>query len=175
MKGFNIMKRLFAVFLVALMWASPVSASHHRGHAVDHLDHGCKQLRFARANLNNWEASLLNPDPNFFSRTRNNLELTITECEEVADLLLDPSENLDVLRRRLNQPTTNPPISASRTIFFALYEVAFTVVGTQGANYDQFHRLNRRMQQGWADIDLAIWHVIDAIREEVYDDPDFQE
>ncbi len=169
------MKLLVVLISIAFIWASPVLAGHHRGHAVDHLDHGCKQLRFARTNLNSWEASLLNPDANFFARTRNNLELTIKECEEVAELLMDTNEDLDVIRRRLNQPTVNPSFSASRTIFFALYEIAFTIVGTQGADYDQFHRLNRRMQQGWADIDLAIWHVVDAIREEIYNDPDFQE
>ena len=168
------MKRLFSV-LVVLLLTSPALAEHHRGHAVVHLDNGCKQLRFARANLDNWEASLQNPDPNFFARTRLNLELTITDCEEVAELLMNPDTDLEVIRRRLTQPTADPSFSASMTVFLALYEIAFTTVGSEGANYDQFHRLNRRMQQGWFDIDLAAWHVIDAIREEIYDDPEFQE
>ncbi len=172
----NIMKRLFsfAVLLVVLPLASPALAEHHRGHAIIHLDNSCAQLKATRLALTRFEDSLENPRTGFFSRVRLNLELAIEDCEEVAFLLQD-GEDLDVIRRRLTQPTGANPKSTVRALFFALYEVAFTVVGSDGADYDQFHRAIRRLSHGWSHADLAIWHVTDAIREEIYDDPDFQE
>ncbi len=171
------MKRLFpilAILLVALAWASPASASHHRGHAVVHLENAIGQLVIARITLDRWENSLANPDPGFFSRTRFNFEAAITDCEEVIVLLQDGAD-LDIIRRRLTKPTISSPEATVNSLFFALYELAFTVVGTDGADYDMLHRTIRRFDNGWRDVDMAIWHVQDATREEIYGDPAFQE
>ena len=168
------LKTLIILLGLSFMWASPTLAAHHRGHAVVHLDNSCAQLRAARLPLNRFEDSLANPLTGFFSRTHLNLELAIEDCEEVV-LLLQDGEDLDVIRRRLNQPTGTNPKSTVRALFFAIYEVAFTVVGSDGADYDMFHRAIRRLSHGWSHADLALWHVIDAIREEVYLDPDFTE
>ncbi len=171
------MKRLipiFTVFLLALVWASPASAFHHRGHAVVNLESAIAQLGFARRSLDRWEASLANPDADFFSRVRFNFEAAITDCEEVI-VLLEGGGDLDYIRRRLTKPTVASPEAAVNSLFFAMYELAFTVVGTNGADYDSLHRAIRRFDNGWRDVDMAIWHVTDAIREEIYDDPAFQE
>ncbi len=169
------MKRLFAALaaVLTLVLAPPATAGHHRGHAVVHLDNSCAQLKAARLPLDRFEDSLADPRTGFFSRTRLNLELAIEDCEEVAFLLQD-GEDLDIIRRRLTQPTGANPKSTVRALFFALYEVAFTVVGTDGADLDSFHRAIRRLVHGWSHADLATWHVIDAIREETYDDPAFK-
>lgn len=175
--GENIMKRLFliaAVLLAVSVWAAPAAAFHHRGHAVVHLENAIVQLVSARLNLGRWENSLANPDPSFFSSTRFNLEAAIMDCEEAIALLQDGAD-LDIIRRRLTKPTISSPEATVNSLFFTLYEVAFTVVGTDGANYDQFHRVIRRLTHGWRNVDMAIWHVQDATREEVYNDPAFQE
>ena len=168
------MKCLLAVLLVAFVWASPASASHHRGHAVVHLENALAQLVSTRLSLERWEDSLANPDPGFFARTRYNFEAAITDCEEVIVLLQD-GVDLDIIRRRLTKPTISSPEATVNSLFFSLYEIAFTPVGSDGSDYDQIHRVLRRLTHGWRNVDMAIWHVIDAIREEVYDDPDFQE
>ncbi len=171
------MKNLFsvaAVLLVVLALASPASAKHHRGHAIVHLENALVQLVSARLSLDRWEDSLANPDAGTFSRTRYNFEAAITDCEEVI-VLLQNGEDLDIIRRRLTKPTVASPEATVNSLFFALYEIAFTPVGSDGADYDKLHRVLRRLTHGWRNADMAIWHVTDAIREEVYDDPDFQE
>ncbi len=167
------MKLLVLALLASSLYTFPASAEHHRDHAIVHLDNACEQLGFVEISLNRWEVSVDGANPGFFTRMRYALRNALRDCEEVADMLED-GEDLDIIRRRLSQPTESSPTSTVGTLFFALYGIAWTVVDTEDADYDSFHRLLRRLEHGWRNVDLAIWHVNDAIREEIYDDPDFQ-
>ena len=162
-------KFLFLPMLLALSLVSfPAAAEHHRGHAVVHLGNACNQLQQSVISLDRWEDSLLSPNTNTFVIVRSNLaRVTGTVCNTAPDMLVS-GEDLDAIRRELTQPSQiERPVSAVIDLFFALYGVDFTVVGTegQGADYNNFYRFVARLNDAWKHLDLAIWHVNDAIRE----------
>ncbi len=170
-------KFLFLPVLLALSFISfPAAAEHHRGHAIVHLSNSCNQLEQSVISLDRWEDSLPSPNLNTFKIARGNLaRATEAVCIIVPDMLAN-GEDLDVVRRELTQPNQiERPVSAVIDLFFVLYGIDFTVVDTegQGADYRNFYRFIARLNDAWKHLDLAIWHVNDAIREEIYEDPDF--
>ncbi len=171
------MKILIATLLTIVLTTLPASATHHRAHAIVHLGNACNQLNQSVISLNRWEDSLLSPNLNTFGVARGNLaRVTEAACITVPDMLAN-GEDLDVVRRELTQPNQiERPVSAVIDLFFVLYGIDFTVVGTegQGADYRNFYRFVARLNDAWKHTDLTIWHVNDAIREEIYLDPDFQ-
>jgi hypothetical protein len=162
-----------ALFIVA---CTPIDAQagHHRGHALGFITTVEFRLLVARSNLDALEAANPGMDPvdvaliNSYRQYGNGLELQVL----AAKALLEGGGDLDVARRLITQPNGTGPISAVTQ--------AYAMTGhlrNLGKNYGSNNYLVQAASSHnilWNSLDRVVWHITDAIREEVYNDPLFQ-
>jgi len=87
--------------------------------------------------------------------------------------------DLDEVRSFLNQPKRKEGVISDATSALSRISIATSLLARASrAKAEPSYELGHTIQylsSGWDHIDRAIWHVNDAIREEVYNDPDFAE
>ena len=167
--------KYFWILAIAL-FATPASAGHHRVHALDFIDKGCETLVLAQKDLDNWRLHQSDPIDWLIDNVQGHLNFLYEDCEDLQFMLETPNYDLEIIRRRLNQPFRSGARS-SITFFWAMtYEMGYSIhhrTDISRLGYKSINRFIRTASQAWRWFDLAIWHVTDTIREETYLDPDF--
>ena len=164
------------LIVASLLLCTPVLAEHHRGHAIGHLNEAVIKL-----NESAWWLSRL-----YICDEWTSLELLrIDTAISGAVLAIDQSVlaktaliegRLDNARRHINQPDMHGTPKSALKLSRQMVEYGSVVVRVnkcpenlafaRGIAFD-------RMAKAWHLLDLAAWHINDAIREEIYNDPEF--
>ena len=166
----------YLLLLAIVLFATPAQAVHHRQHVLDHLDASCQKLILAQKDLWNWERSQSDPDFGLFDRISGHLDNLLIDCHEIPLLLANPDADLKVIRRRLYQPWGGGGRSSATFYWAMLYETGYSITHRSESTRLGFKGLNRFLRStalAWRTFDMAIWHIENAILEEIYLDPDF--
>ncbi len=166
------MKKLL---LILLFFPLLAGADHHRSHALEFLNHtknAYLRSQFAMERFSDGgeftakQQKSINSIFAYISAIQGQVKRSDTY---IACYCYD----LDAVRRIINQPRPfGPPSALSRA---STVIVHMTLL--MGSRPDKNKDLAKAIQDarfGWGNLDLAAWHITDAIREEVYNDPDFQ-
>lgn len=167
-------KLLFILFLPLL-----ASAEHHRGHALMHLDSAQSKLDKVTNHLNampicaNWTADQLVS----LGQIHTYLDFA-DERLEIARAALNDVGNLDALetaRRAMQQPVPAPSVesSAVRTALYVETLTARLIPNSCPESTSSLQQIVTQASFVWGFFDFAAWHINDAIREEIYQDPIF--
>lgn len=164
------MKKLL---LVLLLVAPLAQAEHHRGHAIKQLEGFIlfagqiddRARGYARnCHLNNADAASVDVILNYSSAALNRGTLAL-------NMLYDPLADLDEILLLLNQPADNTtPMSATKRISGVLIRSRMLLPNACQDGLKFIARMQQSIEFSWRFLDRAIWHVNDAIREEVYRD-----
>ena len=167
------MKKLPILLLLLPMLAN---AEHHRGHAIDRLDQVIRWNNLATGYLTLAEnmcefdqAQQVVIDRLFHYFSRN-----ISYSEQVIVMLADPMSDLDVARKKLYGPGLHGDKSNVSMSLYSTSQYAGQLQGICDAGSNWIDATIRSVGLSWKWLDQALWHVQDAIREEVYGDPEFQ-
>lgn len=167
------MKKLFLMLLFLIPAAS--YASHHRGHAIGfadqvvlHLNQMDKQLAaFVNAGCQFDDAN--NVDIDVLFRYSGFIKDAIQSAKAVLE---NPVGDLDVARRILNRPNSDLPYAVV-TRLRGMNIRARNLVGSCPNADIRLRAVFQRITLAWEAADGTIWHINDAIREEIYQDPVF--
>ena len=151
------MRILLTLLLLLPMLAS---ADHHRAHAINHLNDANRMLR----------STLVHADTLGSSKLRIYTQKYINQVDAAIAALHDPDSDLDNIRRFVNHPNTGESVANGMS---SIRAIAITLV-VDGNNLLAVRLLLSRQNKAWFSVDRAIWHIQDAIREEIYLDPEFQ-
>ena len=165
--------RLF-ISMILLLIASVVQAEHHRGHAVTHMD---DSLRFLDAALVIAENNRDDPaTPEQASYHLNKYLIYAGKYRnriEAARELLLTGGNLEDIRRLVSAPGFGAE-KESADYGIAITVSILAVAVREGGNSFQMSMILTRHSKADQFLGWAHWHVIDAVREEIYQDPEFQ-
>ena len=157
--------------------------SHHRQHVIEWLDKASNQLTsgqhaFAEFLLKVERPSGM-PDSDWELRLQWMREVSssfvkaqraiVTVMAKIGDDT-QPVEILDEIRRLVNQPNKEGARSTAYHFFWATRPLAYL------GGLEPAEPLNLALIRGieaWDYVDRTIWHINDAIREEIYEDPAF--
>jgi hypothetical protein len=177
------MKSTLLAALIVLIGCTapyPAEAEHHRGHAVGFLTNSIVQFELAQDHM----TAYANSGEVFTSSEQRSIDVFFTYTSRAltsidnAIALLEDVDNgdLDEVRRILNEPgmgPENPIVSVSVRFSGGLARVRMLLTTHPEAD-NELRKTIQRLTLAWAQVDRAIWHTNDAIREEVYNDPLFQ-
>lgn len=164
--------------LLLLLLALPVQAAHHRSHALGFLlesmeFHAESQHRFAiylsRQQCTGTPAQCAKVIE-FTAIIGLNLDLIDAKQAELHTAL--EAGDLETLRALVNQPQ-----QAGQSILQHMFRINYpaAVLLFSGATpITPLQRLLISNTVAWRNMDRVIWHINDAIREEIYVDPAFQ-
>ena len=167
------------VLLLTLLSVTAV-AEHHRGHALMNLAESVRLLNKAQ---NNAAALKVCPQYSTFQlRSLDGVPRYLNETQKVLEAarlaILDG--RLDDARFQLMQPVEQrfledgtPASSASRWLLSAGANYKWLVDDACTGNEYNLSSIIYNVAKAWFFVDLANWHVQDAIREEIYHDPVF--
>lgn len=166
------MRYIIGLVFLALSFAA--QAGHHRGHAVGFLD----QVDLHNGQFQKWVTLYAN-SCRFSAEDQTSIDVLFRYSGFLTDgvaaeraILQDPNGDLDDVRRRINQPNHERP-NSSVTIVSGLLHRARMLIPSCPAGNAYLRNAIFRITLMWINIDRAAWHVNDAIREEVYKDPEF--
>lgn len=171
-KSIHMKKYIFAAFTILFSFAA--NASHHRGHAIGFADSVIFNLNLMEKRLDNYVAiCTLTPAQEtsvevlyrYSGFVKDSLTLTI-------GILNNQSGDLDDARRRVNRPNQSPPNSVSNLMLGLAHRARMLVTACPEGN-GYLAGVIQRISLAWEAVDLTIWHINDAIREEIYQDPNF--
>ena len=157
--------------------------AHHRQHAIQHLRDCASHVHGAQFKFSDFIDVSTNPNLSLGNSTApflNHLANVSKDLVDLVALLGDETADLDVIRRRISQPKldtpTDPqPTSTLRDMRLAIYILQNISINEVNEAEDKLAMITRTLSAGWGFLDMAEWHIIDAIREEKYSDPAFQE
>lgn len=168
------------IFLILLL-PSLVSAEHHRTHAANHLIKTAGYLESAAIKLQQYSdaidySSVSEADSvaKYIRQAKARInELRVTNSRAL-EKLQDPStvpENLETIRLLLNSPNSKAGMG---------YQFESTANKLRSVSlhfrvepFDKSSAVIYLLLHAWREWGAAVWHVTDAIREEVYLDPVF--
>ena len=164
-------KLLFA--LVCLCLSGLASAEHHRGHAVEILNGNDNTLRLVVQQVTDFRAagSYSAEDDQSMNIIIRFLNYVIDDGEDTRALLLDLEGDLDEARGIVSQPLYSG-ISISSRMRGIRLRVSDLVGVNPALNYE-LNQIMRNLTNVQFGFERVMWHIQDAIREEVYNDPDF--
>lgn len=171
------MKRLLIAMLVLL--SIPAMADHHRGHTTQHIDDAlvhldviesaqakvveeCNQADYSDYEIEVWTTLTL------YAATRR------VNLEYIKWQLSMPEPDLFDLRRRMDTPRRQPPfaiVDASGNSTITSAEIAISRAETDDPCAWRYQNLAKREARVWQSVNLATWHIVDSIHEEIYLDP----
>ncbi len=161
------------ITLVVLLAISPYAvANHHRGHAIDRLAGMDEQFETINYHLDQIESKC---------SLKATAQLEVDIVRGYSDKMISwlPSfraqvltSDLDVVRRKFSQPDSSGPQSVASLLSAALHHAKELIGHCKKANFE-IDGIIARISWAWALTDQVVWHVDDAIREEVYGDPLF--
>ena len=166
--------------LLLLLLPALAGAGHHRGHAIGFLVDASDEIAAAQVQLALFSAQLEVADSSrdeatlrsFIQQAEVKLALASEQLVDSLDNLSEPdTDRLKITRRILNAPNDTTPTSMSGNLQAAMQYMAGTAGAEPAANRGY---AMRALSLAWKLTDRAAWHVDDAIREEIYLDPEFQ-
>ncbi len=170
------MKKLF---LLLLLLPFAASAEHHRGHALGFIDTIDVNIAIMESKTSQYVAAAAAAGCVFTDSEQQSIDVLFRygkavhdHQQIVRDILNDPLGNLDDARRKMNQPNGDNPVSVAVLINGLMHRHrSLAQVCPAGDFY--LNQVEQRLTIAWTNVDRAIWHITDAIREEVYADPEF--
>lgn len=179
------MKKLFLLLLFLPMFAF---GEHHRGHAQTHIAEALDKFHAVNRSIEKfldacstegWTQKNLDS----ISVIENYAQLAFNNATTASEMLDDPNIDLDEVRKMLNAPNNGPNDFDDGARRLSVADRIVTVIvmakGLDNRLKAESYECERSIDftihgsKGWQAIDNAIWHVQDAIREEVYFDPEF--
>ncbi len=172
------MKKLLALILFLPMLAN---AQHHRLQAIDALEIAKIRFLLVPNQIVRFETCC---DPLTASQLKqaerlfHYVDIGVKNLQSAIDILNDPSGDLNVARRFINDPKVpgNNKGSMSGTLYALQSNMQKLMnMGPYDAERTKIAvSMDAQMRIAWRFRDGGLWHINDAIREEVYNDPDFQ-
>lgn len=160
------------IILLILLLPVTAIAGHHRGHALDnietihvHFNQLLKHLAIYEDSCTLAEADQKSVDV-IFAYT----DSMIIQLDNVANAI--NAGSLDDARRILFQPNNEGKISIAKRLSGLVHRGRMLIDACPEENW-RLASINARMSWAWQHLDFAIWHIHDAIREEIYSDPEF--
>ena len=151
---------------------------HHRQHAIEFLQIAAGGFDRVTIHFSGFVNKRDDPQLGHFGDAFiRYLENAARKTAQAVALLEDDASDLDKVRRLIGQPRTSSSGAASlllQTSNAAAYLCRF-VQGEENEDKDELVETIFILQGAWRAADFAAWHVVDGIREEKYNDPDFQE
>lgn len=166
------MKYMAALVLLAL--SVTAQAEHHRGHALAFLDEVDVHNGQLQKHLDSYESvcKLSGEDKLSLDVLFRYSGALFDSVSRARDILVDRSGDLDLARRELSRPNSEAP-NAANVLVSGLMHRARLLVGVCRKGDKYLPAIIQRITLAWVEIDHATWHVNDAIREEIYGDPEF--
>lgn len=171
------MFRRFIYVLIFMICASIVEAHHHRGHALYFLQRFDAAMDLALGKYERVKRE--NPHPlNPLDETQlEEIHQQILHMQDLAveidAALRDCDVDLKEVRRMVNQPSNlylgNPHAQTFR-MKLAMYQGGLMVTNQLLDDTGSLGDLQRSLAVAWQNTDLVLWHVNDAIKEEIYQD-----
>lgn len=192
--------RLLKGLVLLMVFSAPAYAEHHRQHALGFLADIEQRAQIILAHAQNFAAAVpagTHPQQltyengeigGLFPANISGIVDRVIRAQNALNGYFDPlchqlpapsNENvLDCARRLINQPNQAVGVrSALQFVHGAQYGIT---VFTQWDDYegqwpsdDNLSIMNGQLAEIWGDLDEALWHINDAIREEIYLDEDF--
>ncbi len=159
------------ILIIALLIAGTAQADHHRQHAVDKLDTAENYLRqalaqgdivFSCAGFTDFQQKRATNFPDYLDRA-------FEDMFNARELLANGGD-LTVARRMISQPHKKAGKDGGEPS--ALHWVASQTrnmrffFGPCPENAQALSIMQQKMTLGWTFLDLAVWHIVDAILEE---------
>lgn len=171
-------KNIF-VLLILLFSVSIANAEHHRGHALYYLERVEVGLLNVLGNIDavwNSNGGILPPeDADKLEVIESHVELMQSQVVMVEAALRDCSSNLKEIRRLVNQPKNL--FLSPKAMLFSMKQASYTngkiIYGQTVDNGKFLGGLIRTLSSNWQNLDIVLWHINDAIVEEVYGDDDW--
>jgi len=168
------------VLILLAMLALPLPAQTHRGHIAEFSADAEIRLQRMETKFAYIDQNFVCPsNPAKCTTALNNLDIVrraIPRIRQKLDAFIAVQGNgdLDDLRQQANQPRNFDRLpSLSEEIFYVSYYNSQNInLGAQPAQH--MGHLSWRAAEFWVALDRMIWHINDAIREEIYVDPEFQ-
>lgn len=178
------MKRYFALLLLAV--SLNAGAEHHRGHVVASLEKVSAGIVAVSTKVAafNAQTSISHLSQAQQDQVTGSIAIVISRCDTIQSDIVDmlvllndaslPVDALNDVRDIINSPNTSSA-STLREFNTIMLNLQVLIV-----NYDELEPVTLLggamyyLNHAWKDTDFAAWHVNDAIREEIYNDPDFQ-
>lgn len=166
-----------SLFFVFLLLSFSASAEHHRDHVSMHLADG---HRFLSASINSaysmkkYEA-LSDKELKTVNKFILYAEKYLRRLESAQVLAATPASDLDELRAKLNAPGN--PAGVFDSVAWGINTVTsiwILLIDYESPNLTRVRLTIGYLRKANAFVDMASWHVQDAIREEIYGDPAFQ-
>ena len=162
----------FILATLLLTFSLSANASHHRGHAIALLEQMDQHFKIILWQMDQYESKC---DLDAYQQrqvdvVRGYSSRLITWLPYFRNDMI--SGDLETMRRKFSQPNPSGMQSVS-SIMSATLHHARQLVGKCPAGDADLSGAIARISWAWALIDQVVWHVDDAIREEVYMDPVF--
>ncbi len=158
--------------------------SHHRQHAIDFLDTASDKIAQAQISLGVFSSQLdVTNLPVDEPTARTYIRQATLALANTGKLLVDAVSKLhdtdpavlDTVRAFLNNPREQSNYDDRSALYWCHYAILF-FMGLIAADPElPINQATRAVNDAWRDIDFALWHINDAIREEVYSDSNFEE
>ncbi len=171
----NLTTKRALIIAALLLFSVAANAGHHRVHALGFIE----GMKF---NINQMENKLTiyaNGGCVFNEADQGSIDVLFRYALFLEDnlvvlsgILEDPSGDLDAARRLLHQPD-HVGGSASKLIVGLTHRARMLMLACPASN-NQLQGVVQRLSLLWEGLDRVIWHVTDAIREEIYQDPSFE-
>ena len=163
--------------LVLLLLPLVVNADHHRGHTLGFID----KVEFHADQAVKWTNTYVswaeNSGCSFSPADQQSIEVLFRYTGFIKDNMavvrgLVENGELDEARRKVTRPNSQPPNSADTLMEGLVHRVRSLMTSCPGANV-ALGQVLKRFAHMWTNIDRVNWHIQDAIREEIYFDPEF--
>lgn len=165
------------ILLVALMamFVMPAFAEHHRGHALMHLETAKNHLdtSILFASIIEANESETDANRNFARRYVIYAQKYIKRMDQAKVILEDPNGDLDEARRKITSPGFGTELDAVDWGMGTIEGIAMLMVNEDITNYLPLRKVFDQERRAGQSVNFVNWHIQDAIREEVYQDPVF--
>lgn len=147
--------------------------SHHRKHATTHLvcaaEHTKKVISAFTRFVNQRQITTLDKANAPLLQHTGNIARDITKLVDIV-----AEGDLDIARSLISQPS-----KTERSLLYevrtAIYYAARLIKSEEGRGKNAIADCILELGEVWRYLDMSEWHIIDGIREEKYNDPDFME
>lgn len=170
-------KLLKKTFIAAalIVCGSFVQAHHHRGHALYFMERFHAQIDLTRNYLTSFEARnehIMTPEQkNAVRDALSRINQSQAQARNVEQNLRDCDTDLVQLRRKVNSPSMSGPLSTPHSVLKQLKNANYAMGKIEDLAEKAAHE--RTAAAAWELMDNVLWHINDAIKEEIYEDDAF--
>lgn len=162
------MKYVAALVLLALSFVA--QAEHHRGHALDLLRRADNSLSIVENYLTKYLSEAEAGDYLVMHSLRYRIGLVRSKNETIKAILEDPNGDLDAARIMVQQPDYAASTGSIAKFYFG-FDASWELVSYWDDTDGDI--VGRQLAYSGFTYTRIAWHINDAIREEIYNDPVF--